>query len=63
MTGLELPDPIVMLTVAAALSVGGVIKGITGAGAPLLAIPVIAAFHDIRLAVAVMILPNIITNT
>lgn len=62
MTGLELPDPFMMLTVGAALAVGGIIKGITGAGAPLLAIPVIASFHDIRLAVAVMILPNIATN-
>ncbi len=48
--------------VLAALALGGLLKGAIGAGAPLVAVPVIAAFFDVRIAVAVMITPNIVTN-
>lgn len=51
------------LVVLVALSLGGLVKGATGAGAPVVAIPVIAAFFDVRLAVAVMVTPNFAANT
>lgn len=48
--------------VALCLAAGGVLKGATGAGAPLLAVPALAAFFDVRFAVVVMLVPNITTN-
>lgn len=51
-----------LAAVAAALAMGGVLKGVTGAGAPILAVPVMAALVDLRLAVMVMLVPNLLTN-
>ena len=51
-----------LITVGLAFAMGGVIKGATGAGAPLIAVPVMTGFFDIRFAVAVFVLPNLITN-
>ena len=48
--------------VGLAFAIGGVINGATGAGAPLIAVPVMTSFFDIRFAVAVCVLPNLITN-
>lgn len=45
------------------LAIGGVLKGATGAGAPLLAVPAISAIYDVRLAVVTMLLPTIVTNS
>ena len=45
-----------------ALALGGTIKGATGAGAPVIAVPVIAAFFDVRIAVIIMATPNCLTN-
>ena len=44
------------------LAGGGLLKGATGAGAPILAIPALAAFFDVRFAVIVMLFPNLLTN-
>ncbi|MEQ9260404.1 MAG: sulfite exporter TauE/SafE family protein [Roseovarius sp.] len=55
-------DPMTMTIIAAALGLGGLLKGATGAGTPIVAVPVIAAFFDVRLAVAVLCLPNLCTN-
>jgi len=44
------------------LFLGGLVKGATGAGTPVVAVPVIAAFVDIKLAVAIMVIPNLMTN-
>lgn len=44
------------------LACGGILKGATGAGAPILAIPAMAAFHDVRFAIVVMTVPNVVTN-
>lgn len=46
----------------AALSVGAFIKGITGAGLPQLAIPVMALFIGIEEAVIVMSIPGLVSN-
>jgi uncharacterized protein len=50
------------LLVTLCLAIGGVLKGATGAGAPLLAVPAIAALFDVRFAIAVMCVPNLLTN-
>lgn len=55
-------SPIELLIIAACLMAGGLIKGATGAGAPLLAVPAIAAVVDVQFAVAIMVIPNLITN-
>jgi uncharacterized membrane protein YfcA len=48
--------------VVVCLAAGGVLKGATGAGAPILAVPALAAFFDVRFAVIVMLVPNLSTN-
>ena len=40
----------------------GILKGATGAGAPIITIPVISAFYDVRLAVVLMVVPNFLSN-
>ena len=54
--------PLAVAAVVLALALGGLMKGATGAGAPVIAVPVIAAFFDIRFAVALMAAPNLMTN-
>ncbi|MFT5060941.1 MAG: putative membrane protein YfcA, partial [Polaromonas sp.] len=51
------------VAIFAALALGGVLKGATGAGVPVIAVPVIAAFVDVRFAVMVMVVVNLMTNT
>ncbi|QDY70205.1 sulfite exporter TauE/SafE family protein [Qingshengfaniella alkalisoli] len=41
---------------------GGTLKGATGMGAPLMAIPIMASQFDVRLAVVIMVIPSIVTN-
>lgn len=48
--------------VALALVFGGLMKGVTGAGAPIIAIPVMSSFLDLPHAVMIMLLPNLLTN-
>ncbi|MDC1111078.1 sulfite exporter TauE/SafE family protein [Alphaproteobacteria bacterium] len=55
-------DPIIIIAILVAFSLGGVLKGATGAGAPIITIPVIAAFYDVRIAVIIMVIPNLLTN-
>lgn len=53
-------DPIVLVSIAFAL--GGVLKGAAGAGAPLLAVPLMAILFDVPFAVAVFVIPNLVSN-
>lgn len=55
-------ETIEIALVALCLLLGGVVKGATGAGAPLFAVPAVTALFDLRLAIILMILPNIVTN-
>ncbi|WP_198473212.1 sulfite exporter TauE/SafE family protein [Aquamicrobium zhengzhouense] len=48
--------------VTIALALGGVLKGATGAGAPVLAVPVLTMFFGVKFAVIVMLMPNLLTN-
>ena len=45
-----------------AFALGGIVKGATGAGSPIIAIPVLTIFFDAKLAVAVMAVPNLCSN-
>lgn len=58
------PDlsPFLIIIIFAALALGGTLKGATGAGSPVVAVPVMAAFFDVRLAVVIMATPNLVTN-
>lgn len=44
------------------LMAGGVLKGATGAGAPILAVPALAAVYNVQFAIVVMLVPNLLTN-
>ncbi|WP_121063525.1 sulfite exporter TauE/SafE family protein [Chachezhania antarctica] len=48
--------------IAVAMALGGLVKGVTGAGAPVIAVPVIAAVLSLRDAVAIMALSNLVSN-
>jgi uncharacterized membrane protein YfcA len=51
-----------IIILALALGAGGLVKGATGMGLPLVAIPVLAAFLGIGHAVAIMMMPILVTN-
>ena len=55
-------DPLIIIAILVTFSLGGILKGATGAGAPIITIPVIAAFYDVRIAVIIMVIPNLLTN-
>ena len=44
------------------LALGGILKGATGAGAPIIAIPVLAMLYDVPLAIAIFSIPNLLAN-
>lgn len=48
--------------VVIALLMGGILKGATGAGAPILAVPVLVLLFDVHFAIVVMLVPNLVTN-
>jgi len=45
-----------------AFALGGVLKGAVGAGVPLVAAPVLGAFYGVPTAVAVLVVPNLLSN-
>ena len=52
----------ILIIVGLAFAMGGILKGATGVGAPLIAVPVMTSFVDLRFAVAVFVVPNLVTN-
>jgi len=56
-------DPTGLILGALGLALGGVLKGATGAGAPILAVPLLAMLYDVPTAVALFTLPNFFSNT
>jgi uncharacterized protein len=50
------------LVVAVAITLGAVVKGITGMGLPPVALPVMAIFLGVEDAVVVMAIPTVVTN-
>jgi len=54
---------VISLAIAAlSFAIGGLLKGAIGAGAPVLVIPVLAMLYDVKVAVAVMMVPTLMTN-
>ncbi|OXT00766.1 hypothetical protein B7H23_11860 [Notoacmeibacter marinus] len=51
-----------VLVVFLAFGLGGILKGATGAGAPLVAVPLLATLYDVPFAVAVFAIPNVVSN-
>lgn len=47
---------------AASLAAGGILKGATGAGTPIIGVPLLAMLYDVPTAVAIFTLPNLISN-
>jgi len=43
-------------------ALGGLLKGAIGTGAPVLGVPALAMLYDVKLAVAVMMVPNLVSN-
>lgn len=50
------------ILVGAAFALGGILKGATGAGAPIVAVPLLAILYDVPLAVTVFVIPNLVPN-
>ena len=44
------------------LALGGILKGATGMGTPVIAVPALAAYFDVPFAIAILVVPNIATN-
>lgn len=57
-----MPDIAGIVISAMAILSGGFLKGAIGLGAPLVAVPVLAAIYGVRTAIAVMTLPLIVSN-
>lgn len=55
-------DPATLALVAATLVAGGVVKGITGLGLPMLALGVLTVFLPVPLVLAIIVTPIVVTN-
>ena len=55
-------DPTSLFLAALALFLGGVLKGATGAGSPVVAIPILSILYSVPFAVTVFVVPNLLTN-
>jgi uncharacterized membrane protein YfcA len=51
-----------ILLAIAAIALGGILKGATGAGAPIVAVPILAMLYDVPMAVTVFVVPNLLSN-
>lgn len=51
-----------LIPVAIAFALGGILKGATGAGAPIVAVPLLAILYDVKFAVAVFVIPSLVSN-
>ena len=59
---LDLSNSWLVFAVIASISLGSLLKGITGAGLPLLAVPMLATITHVEDAVILMVLPGIVAN-
>lgn len=55
-------EPISLAIAVLALLLGGVLKGAIGAGAPVVAVPIISMLYGVPTAVCVLLLPNLFSN-
>lgn len=56
------PAYIPLIAAACALLAGGLVKGVIGIGTPLVVLPVLAVFYDVREAVQLLALPLFLSN-
>ncbi len=61
MIGLSISNEAIVV-ILLALAAGSFVKGITGLGLPLIAIPFMASFLGVERAVVIMVIPGIVTN-
>ena len=52
-----------VVVIVLAIALGAFVKGVTGAGLPLIAIPVMAAFLGVERSIVIMTIPGIVSNT
>jgi len=57
-----MPLDLTTLLVGAALLLAAFVKGTTGFGFPLIATPMVALLLDIRTAIAILVIPNIVMD-
>ena len=58
--GFSLMDIFPIIVAFLSLGLGGILKGATGAGAPLVAVPALALLFDVPTAIAIFSLPNLL---
>ena len=51
-----------LVYIAISFALGGILKGATGAGAPIIAVPVLALLYDVPTAVVIFAVPNLVPN-
>lgn len=51
-----------LLLICGAFALGGILKGATGAGAPIVAVPLLAILYDVPFAVTIFAIPNLLPN-
>ncbi|MBT8412921.1 MAG: sulfite exporter TauE/SafE family protein [Boseongicola sp.] len=56
-------EPVLLIFAFLGIALGGVLKGATGAGAPVVGVPVLAVIFDVPMAVAIFAVLNVISNT
>jgi hypothetical protein len=55
-------DPVVFLTITVALACGALVKGATGMGLPLVALPFLVAVFGLQHSVGILLIPILVTN-
>ncbi|MEI2384267.1 sulfite exporter TauE/SafE family protein [Breoghania sp. JC706] len=51
-----------LIVIFLCLAAGGLLKGATGVGTPVIAVPALAMFFDVKTAVIILLIPNLFTN-
>jgi uncharacterized membrane protein YfcA len=59
---IDLSSTWLLAAVVAAITIGALLKGITGAGLPVMAVPMLASITSVESAVVLMLLPGIAAN-
>ena len=59
---MTLLDPFVYLTITVALACGAIVKGATGMGLPLVALPFLVAVFGLQHSIGIMLIPILVTN-
>lgn len=62
MLPISLADPFALIVIAIGFALGGILKGATGAGMPVIVVPLIGVFYDVQTAVILLVIPNFVTN-